>query len=76
MSEQWVLLREAANDLEAKIISDFLHDQGIPARLMDSSPYTGAMRIIGGMSPEVEIYVPQAFIEQARGLLIDIEEGE
>lgn len=66
MDQDWEVLVEAGNDIEADIICGFLQDKGIPARKADSSPYTGAMRVIGGMAVEVQILVPQPFMDQAR----------
>lgn len=69
MEQDWQVLVEAGNDIEADIICGFLQDKGIPARKADSSPYTGAMRVIGGMAVEVQILVPQPLIDQARDYL-------
>ena len=69
MDQDWEVLVEAGNDIEADIICGFLQDKGIPARKADSSPYTGAMRVIGGMAVEVQILVPQPFMDQARDYL-------
>ena len=65
----WTVLVEADNDIEAEIICGFLQDKGIPARKADSSPYAGAMRVIGGMAVEVQILVPETFMNQAKELL-------
>ncbi len=73
MESNWTLLVEANNDVEADIICGFLQENGIPSRKADSSPYTGAMRVIGGLAVEVEIYIPEAFLEQAKDLLISFE---
>ncbi len=73
MESNWTLLAEANNDVEADIICGFLQDKGIPTRKADSSPYTGAMRVIGGLAVEVEIYVPEPFLESAKELLISFE---
>ncbi len=72
MDNQWVTLVETANDVEADIVCGFLQEAGIPAEKQDSSPYTGAMRVIGGMAPEVQVVVPEAFLRQARELLKDL----
>ncbi len=76
MENGWALLMEANNDVEADIICGFLRDNGIPSRKADSSPYTGAMRVIGGLAVEVEIYVPEAFFEQAEELMATFEANE
>jgi len=73
LESNWTLLVEANNDVEADIICGFLQDNGIPTRKADSSPYTGAMRVIGGLAVEVEIYVPEPFFEPAKELLISFE---
>lgn len=75
---EWTVLMEAENDLEADIICGFLQEKGIPARKVDSSPYTGAMRVIGGQALEVRVIVPEPFYRQARNLLheIDVEHDE
>jgi len=65
----WTVLVEADNDIEAEIICGFLQNKGIPARKADSSPYTGAMRVIGGMAVEVQVLVPETFMNQAKELL-------
>ena len=65
----WTVLVEADNDIEAEIICGFLQNKGIPARKADSSPYTGAMRVIGGMAVEVQVLVPETFRNQAKELL-------
>jgi len=73
LESNWTLLVEANDDVEADIICGFLQDNGIPTRKADSSPYTGAMRVIGGLAVEVEIYVPEPFLEAANELLISFE---
>lgn len=73
MNENWVLLVETANDVEADIVCGFLREAGIPADKRDSSPYTGAMRVIGGLAPEVQVLVPAAFHDQAQKLLDDLD---
>jgi len=73
MDKNWMVLVEADNDIEADIICGFLQEKGIPAKKADSSPYTGAMRVIGGMAVEVQILVPEPFLEQARTLLDQFE---
>ena len=74
-SQDWVFLIEVDHDLEADIIIGFLQEHGIPSRKADSSPYTGAMRVIGGLAYEVQIYVPMSFLEQAKGYLEDLKGG-
>lgn len=69
----WTVLVEADNDIEAEIICGFLQDKGIPARKADSSPYAGAMRVIGGMAVEVQILVPEAFLDHAKELIAAFE---
>jgi hypothetical protein len=69
VNNNWEVLVEADNDIEADIICGFLQEQGIPARKTDSSPYTGAMRVIGGLVVEVQVLVPEPFLEQAKALL-------
>ncbi len=76
MAEKWVVLMEAANDIEADIICGFLEDKGIPARKADSSPYSGAMRVIGGSALEVQVLVPHNFLEQAERVIRDFNEPE
>ncbi|OPL10316.1 MAG: hypothetical protein AVO34_11035 [Firmicutes bacterium ML8_F2] len=71
MAEEWTILMEAANDIEADIICGFLEDKGIPARKADSSPYSGAMRIIGGSAVEVQVLVPHSFLKQAEKVIRD-----
>lgn len=71
-----MVLVEADNDIEAEIICGFLHEKGIPARKADSSPYTGAMRVIGGMAVEVQILVPDSFLKQAEELLVSVFETD
>ncbi len=69
----WVVLVEAGNDVEADIISGFLQDKGIPNKKADSSPYAGAMRVIGGQAVEVQILVPEPFLKKAKELLESFE---
>ncbi len=69
MEYSWKILVEADNDIEADIICGFLQDKGVPARKADSSPYAGAMRVIGGMAVEVQILVPESFLDQAKELI-------
>ncbi len=66
---EWVVLVETENDLEADIVCGFLSENGIPARKADSNPYAGAMRVIGGQAVEVHVLVPGVFLEQAQALL-------
>ncbi len=73
VDENWVLLVEADNDIEAEIICGFLQEKGIPARKADSSPYTGAMRVIGGLAVEIQVLVPEPFLDQAKSLLDQFE---
>lgn len=75
MEYNWVVLIEADNDVEADIILGFLREKGIPARKADSSPYTGAMRVIGGLAVEVQILVPDSYKEEARDLIDNLEGG-
>lgn len=75
MEENWVLLTEATNDVEAEIICGFLKDNDIPAKTADSSPYAGAMRVIGGLAYEVNILVPEPFLEEAKKMLDTLEES-
>ncbi|MDY6826017.1 MAG: DUF2007 domain-containing protein [Bacillota bacterium] len=74
MAEKWTVLMEATNDIEADIICGFLEDKGIPARKADSSPYSGAMRVIGGSALEVQVLVPHNFLEQAERVIRDFNE--
>lgn len=76
MQEEWVMLIEAESDLEAAIISGLMAEHGIPVRREDSSPYTGAMRVIGGLAYEIMLMVPEPFYEQAKALLDEIEEDQ
>ncbi len=71
--DNWEVLVEALNDVEADIICGFLQEKGIPARKADSSPYVGAMRIIGGQVLEVLVLVPEPFLEQAADYLHEID---
>ncbi len=75
MKENWVFLTEATNDVEADIICGFLKENNIPARTADSSPYTGAMRVIGGLAFEVSILVPEPFLEEAKKLLATMDDN-
>jgi hypothetical protein len=75
MIDSWVVLMEAENDVEADIICGFLYEKGIPTRKADSSPYTGAMRVIGGLAFEVQIIVPEPMLAQAKQLINDSEGG-
>jgi hypothetical protein len=76
MQEEWVLLIEAESDLEAAIIGGLMAEHGIPIRREDSSPYTGAMRVIGGMAYEVRLMVPGPLYEQAKQLLASLEDDQ
>jgi hypothetical protein len=76
MQEEWVMLVEAESDIEADIISGLLAENGIPARRADSSPYTGAMRVIGGMAYEIKIMVPGPLYGKARELLEEFSEDK
>jgi len=71
--KNWVFLTEVNNDVEADIICGFLWEKGIPARKSDSSPYAGAMRVIGGQAVEVQVLVPEPFLEKAENLLHEFE---
>ncbi|MDW7738474.1 MAG: DUF2007 domain-containing protein [Bacillota bacterium] len=74
MDENWVILTEVENDLEADIICGLLNENGIPGRKADSSPYTGAMRVIGGLAFEVQILVPEKFFNEAKEMLNNLNE--
>ncbi|MFO7952235.1 MAG: hypothetical protein R6U91_05460 [Bacillota bacterium] len=73
VENNWVFLTEVSNDVEADIICGFLWEKGIPARKSDSSPYTGAMRVIGGQALEVQVLVPEPYLNQAENLLHEFE---
>ena len=73
MAEDWVFLTEVDNDVEADIVCGFLIDKGIAAKKEDSSPYAGAMRIIGGQAYEVQVFVPQPLLEKAKAALQELE---
>lgn len=75
MNDNWVVLMEAENDVEAEIICGYLYEKGISTRKADSSPYTGAMRVIGGLAFEVQILVPEPMLAQAKQLINDSEGG-
>ncbi len=75
VDNNWIVLVEADNDLEADIICGFLQEKGVPARKADSSPYAGAMRVIGGQAVEVQVLVPKTFLEEGKKLLSDIDSG-
>lgn len=70
---KWEILIEAHNDVEADIVCGFLQEKGIPAKKADSSPYAGAMRIIGGQAMEVHVLVPESFLQEASELLLKID---
>lgn len=72
MDGNWKVLIEMVDDLEASILCGFLEDRGIPSRIEDGSPYSGAMRIIGGLAQEVVVLVPEALLEEARSQLSDL----
>ncbi len=73
MEEKWVFLTEVDNDVEADIVCGFLWEKGIPSKKNDSSPYAGAMRVIGGQALEVQVLVPEPFLDRARDLLHEFE---
>ncbi len=69
------MLIETESDTEAAILSGLMAEHGIPVFREDSSPYAGAMRVIGGMAYGVKVMVPGTFYEQAKSLLDSLEEG-
>ncbi|MBS3943016.1 MAG: DUF2007 domain-containing protein [Dethiobacter sp.] len=75
MADQWELLVEVFNDVEADLVCGLLQSAGIPCRKEDSDTLTGAMRVIGGQAFEIQILVPERLLKQARDLLISAKEG-
>lgn len=73
MKEDWVLLVEAFNDVEADIICGMLETNGIPAKKEDRDSLSGAMRVIGGQATEVQVMVPLELLDKARKLLRTLE---
>ncbi len=66
MSEtKWISIIEAENDIEANIISSCLNSSGIPVKLVDGDPYSGAMRVIGGLANNITIMVPEEYYNKA-----------
>ncbi len=74
--ENWVIIVEALNDTEAEIIKGLLESAGIPVKCRDANPYTGAMRVIGGLAYEINILVPEKFREHAQEVLRKATEDE
>jgi len=75
MSEQtWELLTEVDGELNAEIMRGLLEAQGIPVNLSQE----GAGKVYGltiGEFGRVEILVPSGYLEQARQVLIDLNNG-
>ncbi|RJE46952.1 MULTISPECIES: DUF2007 domain-containing protein [unclassified Dehalobacter] len=67
--ERWILITEAANEIEADIIGSILDSEGIPfyKKYNEAGDY---LRIYMGMTNfGVEIYIPEKLKEKAEGLL-------
>ncbi|NBJ16181.1 MAG: DUF2007 domain-containing protein [Dehalobacter sp. 4CP] len=70
--EEWILITEAANEIEADIIESILDSEEIPCykRYNEAGDY---LRIYMGMTNfGVEIYIPGNLKEKAEGLLNSI----
>jgi hypothetical protein len=66
---KWILITEAANEIEADIIESILNSEGIPCykKYNEAGDY---LRIYMGMTNfGVEIYIPEKLKEKAEGLL-------
>ncbi len=69
MEKEWVFLIQAVNDLEAEIICGLLREASIPVQRKDGDPLIGFMRVVGGQSGDVDIFVPPELLARARSLL-------
>ncbi len=74
-NDSWILLTEVADDTEAGLITGYLSNHGISAKSQDN-PYSGAMRVIGGLGYEISILVPENQLERARELLRQLPSQE
>ncbi len=72
MEEEWTFLVQAADDIEAGIICGLLQEASITAQKKDGDPLVGFMRVVGGQSFAIDIFVPQKELPRARSLLENI----
>lgn len=68
----WVLLLTAENDIQADLVSSLLESEGIPV-LRRYPGFNHILKVIMGTVVPVELWVPAAMEEEARGLLREAE---
>lgn len=72
---KWVFLMQAYNDMEAALVCGLLGAASIPALQKASDPLAEGMRVVGGQAHELDIYVPEKNLPQARALLLKARGG-
>lgn len=66
---EWILVTEAVNDIEADVIQSILESEGIPS-LKKYNEAGGYLKIYMGMTNfGIEIYVPEEMKEKAEAIL-------
>lgn len=72
--DEWEVLEIFENDTKAQIVKGFLNDNGIEARIRDSTvPYGGS--IIFGASGPKELLVKTEDLEEAKILMEQVKKG-
>lgn len=69
MEQEWAFLVQASNDIEAGVICGLLQEASIAVQKKDGDPLIGFMRVVGGQSCAIDIFVPRKALPQARALL-------
>ena len=73
----WEFLVNCSDDFEASFIQGLLEEKGVPTQIKYRGMGLGHyVKVLGGVGKDVDIYVPQEKMEDAREVLKDVEEEE
>ena len=67
MSENWVVVRVAPDQLSAEMWVDLLRDEGVPALIKPSD----ALSILGTSGLSCRLLVPEERFDEAQGILTE-----
>ncbi|BBJ27346.1 putative signal transducing protein [Athalassotoga saccharophila] len=71
MKEEWEVLNIFENETKAQIVKGFLNENGIEAKIRDSTVPYGGSAIFGSTGPK-ELLVKSEDLEEARSLINEI----